>query len=393
MNSVLSVACGVSLFVVVFHYLVYPLLILAWGRLWPRPWRRGDVSLTASLITAAYNEAIVIEQKIENALSRARPGDQVIFISDGSTDGTTETIRANAARGVVALSQEPRQGKVIALNRALREATGDVVIYSDANSLLGPDAIDKILRNFADPDVGCVSGCLTFPPRAEQEGLTPVGQSEGLYWRYESFIKKYEALIDSTVGVSGCLLALRRELCGEIPEGTINDDVYLALSVLRQGYRVVYELEALCWELPSSKAADEILRRKRMTAGRYQALLDYRTWPWNNPGAIAMLFCHKFLRLLIPIFMLVALVTNMLLILFPPIGPIFALTLAGQFSLYALAALGAYAERRGSRWRLPAIAFFFVVGNLGTLGGLLRYLRGRQTVLWEKAARGDPTAS
>jgi cellulose synthase/poly-beta-1,6-N-acetylglucosamine synthase-like glycosyltransferase len=392
MNTFLASATGLSIAVVVFHYLIYPLAVFATARLRPRPWRRGQEPLTASLVTAAYDEAISIEQKIDNALSRARPGDQVIFISDGSTDGTTEAIFRSAVRGAIALSQEPRQGKAIALNRAAKEANGDILIFSDANALMAPDAIDRIIRNFADPAVGCVGGSLRLPPEAGTENLSSVSRSEGVYWRYESFIKSYESLIHSTVGVSGCLLALRRDLWREIPPGTINDDVHLALSALRQGYRVVYDPEAVCWEQPSSTSTDELLRRKRMTAGRYQALLNHMSWPWNNPGAVAMLFCHKFLRLLIPIFLSIALAANVLLLAFPPIGPVFALTLVGQICLYAFALVGAQAERRGVRWRLPALACYFVVGNIGTLVGFLRYLRGRQTVLWDKAARVDPGA-
>ncbi|MCP5365698.1 MAG: glycosyltransferase family 2 protein [Hyphomicrobiales bacterium] len=388
MNAMLSWAVGASIAIVAFHFIIYPALIFILARLIGRPCTRGSTNLSVSLITPAYNEASVISRKIDNSVARARSGDEVIVVSDGSTDGTTEIIRDSAERSIRALTLEPRQGKVAALNHAVEHSTADILIFTDAKSLLAPDAVDKILRNFADPKVGCVNGALRMPPDTEASNLTAVGRAEGLYWQYEEFIKRHESLLHSTLGVTGSLLALRRTLWRKIQKGTVNDDVHIGLSVLRQGYRVIYDREAIAWQLPSLTTNDEMVRRTRMTAGRYQNLLSVGAWPWRVPGAVAMLFCHKFLRLLMPIFLFIAFVANIALLLFPNVNPLFVFILVGQVFVYGLAAVGAVAECWGRRWRLPSVAYYFVLGNIGTLVGLVRYVRGRQSVLWEKAARG-----
>lgn len=370
------------------HYCLYPVCVYVIAKIAPRLWLRGPIRSRVSLVVAAYNEIMVIADKIENSLRLDWPNLEVVFVSDGSDDGTTEVIQEHEKNGIVGLIQEQRGGKAKALNRALGEVNGEIIVFSDANAIYAHDAISKLAANFADPSVGCVVGSRKVSRHGvDGEELSSVGRSEGLYWRYEQFIKRNESLVDSTVGISGTMLALRRDAIEPIPEGIINDDVWLALAASRRGYRVIYEPEAICWEKPSLRSQDELKRRKRMIAGRYKQLLTFSLWPWHNARVVIMLFVHKFLRLLMPFLMIGALSANLALLAFPPMAWLMQFTLATQLAFYGLAVIGLIGEFLGKRWRLPALAYFVTVGNYGALVGFFRYLFNKQTVLWEKASR------
>lgn len=368
------------------HYVGYPVLLLILAKLRPRPAIRSDILPPVTLVIAAYNEAAVIAEKLENSLALDYPGLQVILTSDGSTDATLPLAQRFAASGVTVLHNPERRGKAAAVNDALAHATGEIVVFSDANSMYRSDAIRKLTRNFADPQVGCVGGQLAVRPPAPDDPSEGV-PVERLYWRYESLIKRLESRVASTVGVAGSMLAVRRALVGPLPRGLINDDAYLGLSVLRRGYRVIYEPEAVGLEAPIETMRDEIVRRQRIAAGRYQLLLSLGWWPWNRPGALLMLLAHKVMRLLLPFLMIGALVANAALLAWPPVPAAMQIVLALQFAFYCLAAVGFLAEHFGRRWRIPAVAYYVIVGNLGSLRGFLRYVTGRQTAIWRKATR------
>jgi cellulose synthase/poly-beta-1,6-N-acetylglucosamine synthase-like glycosyltransferase len=368
------------------HYIGYPLALYTLSGLFGRPWRRDVRPATVTLIVPAYNEAAAIAEKIENSLALDWPALEIVVVSDGSTDDTTEIAARYVGRGIRLLVQPERRGKAEALNRAVETAGGEILVLSDAHTFYAPDAITKLVRNFADPEVGCVTGRKFVRSPGPGRPLSAVGRSESAYWRYESRIKVWESRLDSTMGTMGAMLALRRPLYSPIPAGIINDDVFLPLMVLRRGKRVIYEPEAVCWEPPTASSGEDVKRRKRMTAGRYQLLMRPSFWPWRKPRAVAMLLCHKLLRLLLPLFMIGALAANTAAMLVPPVPSVLWLTLIAQAGFYGLAALGFVGERRQRRWRLPALAWFVTAGNLSALAGLSRYLSGRQTVVWDKAA-------
>ncbi len=378
----------ICLGLMVYHYLGYPALLALLARLLPRPVRQRPVTPKVSLIIAAYNEEKVIKEKIANSLALDYPDLEIIVVSDGSSDATAGIVRGYAAAGVVGLHRPQRRGKSAAVNRGAERATGDILVFSDANAFYFPDVIRKLIRNFADPDVGCVSGSKTVrPPADSQRPESTVGRSEGIYWRYESFIKKKETMVASVTGVVGEMLALRQELFRPIPDKIINDDAFLCWHILRRGFRVVYEPEARCWETASSSGREDMVRRQRITAGRYQLLFRVGWWPWNNPGALFLLISHKFLRLLLPFLMIIALAANLLLLSFPAMPAMLLFLLAGQLAFYGLALLGLLLDRRGIRWRLPGLAYYILIGNLASLAGLFLFLSGRQSVLWQKAGR------
>ncbi len=370
-----------------YHYIGYPALLFLVARFRPRPVTQRPYVPTVSLVIAAYNEASVIGDKLANSLAIDYPELEIIVVSDGSSDETPLVVEQFARDSVIGLFQPERRGKSHAINRAAAEAKGEILIFSDANAFYLPDAIRKLTRNFADPTVSLVTGKRTIRRKGCAGQLSAGVESEGFYWRYESFLKSLESRIASTAGVVGEMLAIRRAVFAPITAGIINDDSWLALHTLRQGQRAIYEPEAGCWELPSPNMAVDSERRDRMTAGRYQLMLNLGNWPWRSPMAVFMLFSHKFLRLLLPFFMTGALVGNIALITYPPLHLFFQLTLAAQVIFYGLALLGYVGQAVGRTWKIPNIAYFIANGNFRSLRGLMRHLTGRQSVVWVKPSR------
>lgn len=374
-----------SLGLIVYHYLLYPLLLVALRLVAASPVLRAPVTPSVSILIAAHNEAGIIARKLETTLALDYPQPQIILSSDGSTDATAEIARRYAASGVEVIESAERGGKGRALNRAAAAARGDILLISDANAFPEPDALRRLAEYFADPAVGCVSGAVSA--RTDADRPSPVAGSEGLYWRYEGFIKQSESAIASATGVVGSLLAIRRELFEPVPEGVVNDDSHLMHAVLRQGRRSIYAPEARAWRLPSRSAADERGRRARIAAGRWQHLTRRDAWPLRSPMTVFFLLSHKFLRLLLPVLMALALVGNALLVPLGGLTALTTLTLLGQLGFYALAGYGWWLERGGRRSKLPMLAYFVLNGSIATAHGLLRHLRGAQSVLWAKAER------
>ncbi len=375
----LTASCLAVLF---YHYLGYPALLWLLAKIQPRPIQVGAYQPPVSLIISAYNEAAVIREKIENSLQLDYSQLEIILISDGSDDETAEIAQGFARQGIISLHQPERRGKGAAMNRAARQATGEILVFSDANAFYLPDAISKIAGNFNDPAVGCVTGKKTV---RREKGTA--GEGEGLYWRYESAIKTWESALNSTAGVVGEMIALRRQMFQPIPAGVINDDVYLGLFTQRAGYRVAYEPQAISWERPSASMDDDMARRRRMTAGRFQAFFKPSWWPLNNPIGFFMLVSHKFLRLLLPFFMIGALAGNIGMWLAGDMPAFFEFALIAQLLFYGLAGFGWLGDKIGRKWKLSGVAYYIVSGNLSSLAGLSRYLSGKQTPLWQKAAR------
>lgn len=387
MSALLGAIVWFCLGIQAFHYLGYPALIAFLARLRPRPVGKASIEPGVSLIISAYNEESVIADKLDNSLALDWPRLEIIVNSEGSTDETAEIVRAYADQGVIGLAGAERRGKAQALAAAAASASGEILVFSDANAFYDRQAIRELVANFADPAVGCVSGRKTVRP-ASAAGTGSAAQSEGLYWRYENKLKALESEIASSAGTVGEMLALRRELFQPVPAGIVNDDAYLSLSTLNRGYRVIFEPGAHCWEQASASLAEDSERRRRITAGRYQLFSQTDLWPWSSPLTLFILLAHKGLRLLLPCFMIGALVANAVLML-PPFeaGLAMKLSFAAQMLFYGSALLGLLVERRGKSWRLPRLTLYLTTSNLSSLAGLWRWLNGGQSVLWEKIAR------
>ena len=349
---------------------------------------------TITLLIAAYNEAAVIAQKLENSLALDYPNDhmQILVTADGSSDDTPATVQQFANRGIELLYEPPRRGKMAAINRAMPLARGQIVVFSDANNHYDAAALHHLVTPFADPAVGAVSGAKII-----LKGDGALGDSEGLYWKYESYIKEQEAHLGSCAGVAGEILAIRRELFESPPDHIINDDFYMAMRLIRRGYRVVYAPKARSYERVSLSAQDEIARRSRIVAGRYQAIeLARELLPWQRPLVAWQIISHKFLRPLVPLAMVGALLTNWWAVLRPRNGrslcrlaiPFNWIFMVGQMTFYGAAWLGSQ-ERCGKFDKLFYLPYFLVNSNLAALIGLYRYLTGQQTTLWQRVRRRD----
>ncbi|MCC6340910.1 MAG: glycosyltransferase family 2 protein [Bryobacterales bacterium] len=304
----------------------YPLL-LGWMARRPRPVRRGPFEPTVTLILAVHNGERFLEQKLRSILELDYPRDKVdiIVASDGSTDGTT-AIASSFSRSGVHLLTLPRGGKPLALNAAIGEARGEILVFTDVRQLLAPNSLKLLLENFADPTVGGASGELVI-----RDGKTAEEADVGLYWRYEFWIRTRLSRIDSIFGATGAYYALRRRLAVPIPPRILLDDVYLPMAGFLQGYRLIVDRRARAFDSPASLRG-EFRRKIRTLAGNYQILLSC---PWILSRKNRMLFhyvSYKLARLLLPFALLGAAVSSVWL----P-APWAAPALAAQVAFYAVA--------------------------------------------------------
>src|SRR5262245_8770295 len=391
MSAVFSVIFWLSLSALGWTYFGYPLLMFVRARLWPRPIQK-DATTTPSvtLFIPAYNEADVISRKLHNSLALEYPADhlQIVVVDDGSDDGTADIVREFANQGVVLLRQRVRQGKISAINRAFEYAQSDIVVLSDASPNYEAHALEYIVQPFADPHVGVAVGKLAL-----WDAENAVAKPAGLYWKYETALRRWESETGSTVAVHGNMFAVRRRAFRPLSANTINDEFSIAMEVIRQGYRVIYEPRAVSYDSASSKMEEEFSRRARINAGRYQALFSAGYLHGPNPELTFRLLSHKLLRPLTPIFMVLILAANALALLWPgnrSRGPIklgkpwAALALAGQILFYGMAELGWLAERQGRPVKLLNVPYFFVNSNLAALAGFWRWVRRSQRVTWQK---------
>src|SRR5262245_14708270 len=324
-----------------FVYAGYPILMFLFSRLYGKSVHRAPILPRVSLIIAARNEEKAIGEKLENALSLDYPKEkfEIIVASDASTDRTDEIVRSFAGRGVILHRQEKRHGKTRAQHRAAGISTGDILIFSDATTAYEPDVVEKIVRNFADPNVGCVAGQLVYLDRKS----SAVSSGCKSYWGYEKRLKEWESLFHSLIGVSGCLYAVRRSCYAKFARDMI-DDFVIAIEIHMQGLRTIYEPLAISKEDANRRTRDEMRMRVRVIEQTITALYNYReALNLLIHGQFAFqLLCHKVLRYLVPVFMMVALIANF----FAWEGTnFFMYTFFGQNALY-LAGLAGYISDR-----------------------------------------------
>ncbi|MCK6630566.1 MAG: glycosyltransferase family 2 protein [Anaerolineae bacterium] len=382
---------------IIYTYAGYPILLALLARTRPKPPTYPAAVPTVTLLIAAHNEQAVIAGKLENSLALDYPRErlQILVAADGSDDQTPEIVRAYARQGVELSFSPPRRGKMAAINRAMAQAWGELVVFSDANNMYEHCTLRELVAPFADKTVGAVTGAKSILP-----GDGALGESEDLYWRYESFIKKQETRLGCCTGVAGEILAVRRELFESPPDNIINDDFYLAMCLIQHGYRVVYTPQARSWERVSLSASDELTRRARIVAGRYQVIsLAPRLLPLRRPLLVWQVVSHKFLRPLVPLAMVGALLANLVALFRPPkAGPQTLLRLATpfnwiglslQFFFYGLAWLGNSLKPKGACGKLLYLPSFLVNSNLAALIGLYRSLTKGQTSLWQRARRRE----
>jgi poly-beta-1,6-N-acetyl-D-glucosamine synthase len=367
-----------SLFLLVYTFAGYPLLMLCLG------WRKRTVKTEKSerkvtLLICAYNEEKVIGDKIANSLALDYPKDrlEIIVVSDGSSDRTNQIMNSYSDQRLTCLTYADRGGKVKALNTGMAIISGDIVVLTDANVMLEPDAITKLTAVFADDTVGCAVGnTILRSPDGAVSG-------EGIYSRYEKRIHRSEENFRTMITVDGALYAIRREFVLPLPPDTITDDWFMATGVLGRGKRIVYVADAIGYEDAAESVAGEFKRKVRMIAGGYQSLFRRAGLflnPFRYPAIAFMIVSHKLLRWTAMIFMLWLLISTIFLTTAHPFFVAFALC---QILFYLLALIG----RWGQKGRV-AIAFYlpyyFTAVNWAALVGLWKYLSGGQKVTWAR---------
>ncbi|HEY9900292.1 MAG TPA: glycosyltransferase family 2 protein [Pantanalinema sp.] len=376
----------VALAVTLYAYLGYGLVIWLIARLVRYPARLSTDLPTVSVVIAAYNEAPVIAERIRNALALDYPAErlEVLIVTDGCTDGTEEVVLAQEDPRVRLIHRKERSGKVNALNAAIPQAMGEIVVGSDANCFFEADCLRLLVRHFGDPRVALVAG-----EKHIHQGPGTVSLGEGLYWRYESWLKRLDSGVSTALGATGEVFALRRACFDPLPPDAIIEDFVLSMRLVMKGRRVAYEPAATASEDASATFNDEFKRKVRIVAGGWQSVV--RLWPLVTPryGLVAFQYVsHRVLRwMVVPFALPLALVANAVLAWHGALRWLFAL----QLVFYALAIAGYALQLRGIRWKGCYIPFYFTFLNVAALAGAWRYLRGRQPVTWEKARRlGTP---
>jgi cellulose synthase/poly-beta-1,6-N-acetylglucosamine synthase-like glycosyltransferase len=349
-------------------YIGFPLLLCLLQALVRRAPPRQPIEPSVSLLVAAYNEAAVIADKIRNGLALDYPAEklEIVVASDGSEDATAEIVRSFEAESggrVRLLNYAQNRGKMAVLNDAIRELRGDIVAFSDATSMLAADSLRILVQSFNDPRVGAASGVY----RLLKKDQAQLGTQEDIYWKYETFLKVQEARLGAFTGAHGSLFAIRRPLYPFPSENTINDDFTIPMRILERGHRVAYETAAVAFE--EAHEMEGFSRRVRITAGNIEQLREIKTLLWPpRPFVLFCLLSHKTGRLLVPVFMLIALATNIALRgEFP-----YNWLLVGQALFYGLAVLGGTVNLKPKILRLP---YYFCMVNAPLFAWIYQALR------------------
>jgi cellulose synthase/poly-beta-1,6-N-acetylglucosamine synthase-like glycosyltransferase len=375
-----------SSFLLFYTYLGYPLWMYFRSRLQPRVQRQGSTLPTVSIILAVHNGAPLLRQKIAHLLSLDYPQDrmEIEIVSDGSTDGTDNILQELRDPHVKSFRCPDHCGKAAALNIGMKRATGEILVFLDIRPWIESNALQLLISNFEDPRVGCVAGELVLNDDGHDAGAKAVGS---LYWRYEQWIRNCEARVDSPLGVYGGFYAIRRELASALPEGTILDDMFQPLSVIRQGYRSVLDMRARVYDIWPRSLRGEFHRKVRTLAGNFQ-LLQLAPWllTWQNRLRFEFV-SHKLMRLLVPILLLILLFSSGFL---ANHSMFYMGTLAAQIFFYLLAALGSWpAIPFLARLAAPASAFCML--NAAVVVGFYKFLFTRGP-LWKIWTSGAPAS-
>lgn len=340
---------------------------------------------TLTLIIAAYNEADIIEEKIQNTLALDYPAGKVnfIFVTDGSSDGTPDRIRPYTTIKLMHIPE--RKGKVSAMHRAMQQVNTEVVVFTDANTYLNTDALINIARHYSDRRVGAVSG----EKRVRVSELSDATAGEGFYWKYESVLKKWDSELFSVVGAAGELFSIRTDLYRPVPADTIVDDFMISLLIASNGYRIVYEPDAFAMEESSANTKEELKRKIRIAAGGMQSILRLTSLmnPFKHPILSFQYISHRVLRWTVtPFFMILTLLLNIVIVFYNH-QFIYLLLLAAQLLFYTLAFAGWLFERRQIKVKPLFIPFYFCLMNYAVVMGIIRYFSKKQSAAWEKAKR------
>lgn len=368
-----------SLTGLVYIYLGYPVLVKALSRVVPMRRERHPVAQKVSVVIACHNEAERIRHKLSELFRSKQESliDEVLIGSDGSNDDIADAVATLNDSRVRLLEFSERRGKPAVLNDLIPQCQNRIVVLCDARQILSDDAIPQLLANFADPKVGVVSGELKF----RQSNDSTAGRGIGAYWRYEKMIRRAEAQFRSVPGATGALYAIRHEAFQTIPESTLLDDVVIPMVAVTQGWKCVFEREAIAWDDPSVSLEREAIRKRRTIAGAAQLILHHPAWllPWRNPIWLEFV-SHKLLRLASPLLLFCVAITNVML----AGQPIYSWLLLCQACFYCSAVAGWLFQKFGRPSSLFGVQAMFLTLNATTVAALFDALRGRFRVTWQR---------
>ena len=388
MLMILFFAC---LFLFIHTYLLFPLTLPMFAEFFQRrhkhsaPFSEADFLPKVSLLISAYNEEAVIEKKIQNCLELDYPPEllQILIGNDGSQDRTAEIIRKYASR-VTLVDAEKNQGKAAMLNQLAKNATGEVLLFCDANTLFFPNVVRKIAQPFQETRMGCVCGHLIL---SDQSG-SALGEGESAYWDLESEIKKFEGLAGVVIGGNGAIYAIRSSLFTPLPTNrSVMDDFFVTVKVLQKGYQSTFISSAIGTEQTSKAGMGEFKRKIRIGRANFNYLQAYL--PLLNPlhPLVAYFFLsHKLLRWVSPHLAILLVVSNLFLL---PHHPFFQLTFVGIILLFILGGLGAFVRGNGKISSVLHSTYYFLTMNYALLRGSMQALLPERGGGWTRIERGD----
>ncbi len=373
---------------IAYAYVVFPVLVILRGMFATRPWKTGSDIPSVDIVIICYNEASCIENKLQNLISLDYPANRLRFIlaSDGSDDGTAIAIQ-NFPDARITFLDCPRRGKIPALNDAVRIATGEILVFSDANSMFDTDALRCLVRHFADPEVGCVAGNQVYT-KSNSSGAAAAGEHS--YWNLDRMIKDAESRAGNAISATGAIYAVRRELVSEVPSG-VTDDFTISTRVIRHGYRIVFDPVAISREAVAGKSKTEFRRKLRVMTRGFQAVWGVRDLlnPIRYGFYSVQLFSHKVLRRLVvyPLILLIVLIPWQWM----EGGWLRWLALA-QMAFYGIASTGFVMANRGLRLpKFVAIAYYFCLINLAALLASWNFLFGKKIDRWNSTRIEEPS--
>jgi cellulose synthase/poly-beta-1,6-N-acetylglucosamine synthase-like glycosyltransferase len=390
--AAVKITFWVCLALVIYPYLVYPLLLFVAYSL-TQAWRdlrylvqgrsrRTETPAThalpaISLLIPAYNEERALLQKMENLrqLDFPRERMQIIFVSDGSIDDTNAILESIADANVECVLLPERKGKANALNQAVARARNPILVFCDASTLFRPDAIHKLVRHFSDPTVGGVCGAVAYEANAVAQ------QTEGLYWKYESMLRGMEARLGAILNASGAIYALRRACYPRLPVTTIIEDFVIPMNARKLGYSMLYDPEAIALEFPASSVSGEFTRRVRLAMGSFRAIGGLIRVPWRGFTPFALV-SHKLMRWAVPFFLIGLLLSNLAL----SGAWFYRIVLLVQIIFYVWAGLGFFFYSTMRRIRYGLVAYFWAALHLAFLVGFIRCLLDSEKPVWQKVS-------
>ncbi|MBS1760936.1 MAG: glycosyltransferase family 2 protein [Bacteroidetes bacterium] len=390
MLALLRIIFWTSLSILFYCYIGYGILLFLYNNikvLFKKKVHDVSDNLPAvTIIISAYNEENVINKKIQNTLAIDYPKEllHIIIVADGSNDGTVEMIKKY--ENIQLMHQSQRRGKYAAIKRAMKQVLTPIVVFSDANTMLNTECLRKMVIHYEDKQVGGVSGEKKIL-RNHFESV--VGEAEGLYWQYESFLKQMDAELNTLVGAAGELYSIRTELFNALEDDVILDDFVISMQVCLQGYKMEYEPDAFATESPSVSLHEEEKRKIRISAGAYQSfgILKKNLNLFKYPILAFQFISRRLLRwIFCPLALLLLLITNIYLMIHSH-NHFFSTFLWMQTGFYAFALMGWVLASKGKRTGLFTIPFYFVFMNYCLVRGFIRFVLGKQSVLWEKSLR------